>query len=229
MTLASTYWSVPQAIVWIVLRDIQQADRATELSSRSEVFFFVDRRQRPDWAFAVDGTILEHRGTKSGKEVDLAWEGIINGAAAGKLEIVGIRDGVGDPCQIDPAFFSSAKFCDVPDHSDEWLCLTRSTYRNLETPRFTQVRVKRSGVLDLWPPVEGSTRTSPTSGAGIVKRRRGQRAMVRDHVKSEMRKMDPAYLGGMLEKEMSAKFQASRDTCRIARREVLESADKSSG
>jgi hypothetical protein len=76
----------------------------------------------------------------------------------------------------------------------------------------------------------GEARAPPEESASTVvrgekpakrPRKFGREPKLRDRLVHEMRKMDPRRLSEMLEKEMAAKFHASRFTCRNARNRVL--------
>lgn len=73
---------------------------------------------------------------------------------------------------------------------------------------------------------ELSTEAAATDGdkvhqADTAARRRGQRPVLREKVEAEMMKMDRASLSAMKEIELEATFNASRTTCRDARKNVL--------
>lgn len=93
----------------------------------------------------------------------------------------------------------------------------------------------RSEVLSNWPPSSGTGSHSAEMLVPIhederlsvghihptTEKSRGPRPKKREAIKEEMRKLPLDILENMGEKEMEEKFQASRDTCRKARTEVV--------
>ncbi|UGY27172.1 hypothetical protein HU675_0010665 [Bradyrhizobium septentrionale] len=92
--------------------------------------------------------------------------------------------------------------------------------------RAAGVMLKRSDVFRLWPKAsaapEGARRSASPDGFAVTssERRPGRPSKKFDEIKAQMSKMDAAELDGMLEKEMSAKFNAARSTCEKARKAV---------
>ena len=80
---------------------------------------------------------------------------------------------------------------------------------------YTELRIDRARVLELWP--ANKTAGDPS------KRKRGPKPVVLPRVKQLMIAYNNAHgnLAAMTEESMVSQFQASRDTCRNARNEVL--------
>lgn len=82
---------------------------------------------------------------------------------------------------------------------------------------YTDIRLSRSDILKVWPELKARTADVRTFSA-----QRGPKTGVLQRVKTAMAGLDNIDdLRNMTEEAMAATFEASRDTCRRARNEVL--------
>jgi len=112
-----------------------------------------------------------------------------------------------------------------PPYDREWVN-KRTAARLDKTRRFRKPLFRRDQVLIRWQLVPAS-RPSDATVVSLVSRRRGPKPKFLNRVKEEMRRelrsaaLTKEELGELTEEGLKVRYQASRDTCRKAKREVL--------
>lgn len=183
-------WPLGMAIAWIACREINGASALWREGLESA--WFADENLTPNRSFLDAETTLRNA----------LVDGTIT--ATGLLE----RERIAVPVLAWEDMKISYGFAD-----DDSL-MHRAT--DAAGAMYTELRVNRSDVLNLWPSNAQLTNTS---------RQRGPKPNKLEAVKQAMSEYNTTHgdLGGMKEAAMEARFGASRDTCRKARAQVLGS------
>ena len=109
---------------------------------------------------------------RANRDIDGAERSLLSQGGAGRVQVIGRRDGSGDPIVINPTFLAMARFSDQPVEGGGWQTCLVLDVKSAVGGYYSHLRFRAAEMLSTYPQVGGRRGPKPIKLDNLVTRLR---------------------------------------------------------